>query len=179
MWDSGDVRVTDPDNLMRNATLTLSGDPGDPARKTFTLAVSFSDSMGETNMVIRTWNAAGKITEVRIFDAIAVTPPGVVDPEPGAEPEAVDPEPVAPSVLTDPEPVGDANAVRSLLAVRMWSGFEPESITDAEMLALLGLDHPEADIPTWVMTNLGVLVAKGDVTVEQFVTALEYVLGNA
>ena len=61
----------------------------------------------------------------------------------------------------------------------MWSGFEPESITDAQLLASLELDYPGANIPSWVMTELGVLVTKGDVTVGEFKTALEYVLGNA
>ena len=42
---------------------------------------------------------------------------------------------------------------------------------------MLGLDYPGADIPNWMMTELGVLVAKGLVTVEEFRTALEYVLG--
>ena len=36
-----------------------------------------------------------------------------------------------------------------------------------------------ADIPSWVMTELGVLAAGGDITVEQFKTALEYVLEHS
>ena len=42
-----------------------------------------------------------------------------------------------------------------------------------------GICYPGADIPAWVMTELGPLVAKGDVTAGEFKTALEYVLGNA
>ena len=61
----------------------------------------------------------------------------------------------------------------------MWSGFEPESITDTQLPASLGLDYPGADMPNWVMGELGVLVAKGEVTVDEFRTAPEYVLGNA
>ena len=121
IWDSGGVRITDPNGLMHNATITLSEDPGDPSIKTATLAVSFSEGMGETNMVIRTWNADGQITEVRVFDALAVTPPGQapVDPEPvlvDPEPVLVDPEPV----LVDPEPTGGQDtAGRDMLAIRM------------------------------------------------------------
>ena len=92
----------------------------------------------------------------------------MVDPEPAAMPDAVDSEPASPN-----------SAERSLLAVRMWSGFEPESMTDAQLLAALGLGYPGANIPGWVMTELGVLVAKGDVTVNEFKTVLEYVLDNA
>ena len=47
------------------------------------------------------------------------------------------------------------------------------------MLASLGLDYPNADIPDWMMTELGVLVAKSDVTVDEFMLALQYVLKNS
>ena len=126
----------------------------------FREAASFSEGMGVTNMVARTWNAGGQITTVQIFDALDVRAPepAMVDPEPTGEPDFAD---------------------RSLLAIRMWSGFEPESIPDAQLLASLGLDYPGADIPSWVMTELGVLVSNGEVTVEQFKTAMEYVLEHS
>ena len=184
IWDSGEVRVTDPNGLMQDASVTLSEDPDDPAKKTATITVTFSDSMGETNMVIRTWNAAGQITEVKIFDALDVRAqepePAAVDPEPDAEPNSADLEPVAVPVtapgVADSQPAAGPDADRDTLAIRMWSGFEPESISDAQLLASLGLDYPGVDIPSWVMTELGPLVAKDDITVEQFKTALEYVL---
>ena len=184
IWDSGEVRVTDPNGLMQDASVTMSEDPDDPAKKTATVTVTFSDSMGETNMVIRTWNAAGQIAEVKIFDALDVRTqepePAAVDPEPGTEPNTADPEPGAVPVtapgVADSQPAAGPDADRDTLAIRMWSGFEPESISDAQLLASLGLDYPGVDIPSWVMTELGVLAAGGDITVEQFTTALEYVL---
>ena len=132
-------------------------------------------------MVIRTWNPGGQLTEVQVFGALVVTAPepGTVDPEPTTPPVLIDPEPTTPPVLIDPEPTANPDSAgRSLLAIRMWSGFEPESITDAQLLAPLGLDYPGMDIPGWVMTELGSLVAKGDVTVGQFKMALAYVLDN-
>ena len=182
IWDSGEVRIIDPYGLMQDVAIILSEDPDDPAKKTATVTVTLSESMGETNMVIRTWNAAGQITEVKIFDALDVRAP---EPEP--EPAAVDPEPEAPLNVIDPapEPAGEPDSAdgSSLQAIRMWSGFEPESITDAELLEALGLDYPGADVPDWVMTELGVLVVMNLVTVDEFKTALEYVMehvpGNA
>ena len=175
VWDRGGVRVIDPNGLMHNVTMTVSEDPSDPDTKTATLTVTFSEEMQDTNMVIRTWNSAGQITEVRLFGALTVTPQ--VDPEPGAG--EVDPEPREVPVDPDPEPEpAPDTAGRDLLAIRMWSGFEPESITDAQLLASLNLDYPGADIPSWVMTELGPLVVKGGVTVGEFKTALEYVLGQ-
>ena len=174
IWNYGQVYVVDRGGLMRDVTVTMSEDPDDPAQKTFTFTVTLSEGMGQTNMAIRTWNAAGQLATVQIFDAIDVR---AQEPEP----VAVDPEPAEPEpVVVDPEPAAvDDSAERDVLAIRMWSGFEPESISDAQLLASLGLDYPGAVIPNWVMTELGPLVAKGDVTTGEFKTALEYVLENS
>ena len=61
----------------------------------------------------------------------------------------------------------------------MWSGFKHESITDAQLPASLGLNYPGIDTPSWVMTELEPLAAKGDITAGEFKTTPEYVLGNA
>ena len=83
------------------------------------------------------------------------------------------PEPATPVILW---PDDDAQVLH---LIRMRSGFESEMITDTQLLELLGLDdHLGADIPDWMMTQLGVLAAKGDVTVDEFVLALQYVLEN-
>ena len=75
----------------------------------------------------------------------------------------------------------DYDSAQALTLIRMWSGFDPEMITDEQLLSSLGLDddYPDADIPDWMMTKLGVLVAKGDVTVDEFVLALQYVRENS
>ena len=174
IWDYGQTYVIDQSGLMRDITVTMSEDPDDPTRNTFTVTVTLSESMGKTNMAIRTWNADGRLAGVQIFDALDVRSPEL-------EPVVVDPEPAETEpVVVDPEPAAvDDSAGRDILEIRMWSGFEPESISDAQLLASLGLDYPGADIPAWVMTELGPLVAKGGVTVDEFKTALEYVLGNA
>ena len=81
---------------------------------------------------------------------------------------------------TYPEPVsGNDSSWHDTLAIHTWSGFEPESISDAQLLVSMRLDYSGVDIPAWVMTELGPLVAKGGVAVDEFKTALEYVLGNA
>ena len=86
------------------------------------------------------------------------------------------PNPVSSDVLW---PADDYDEAQVLTLVRMWSGFESEMITDTQLLELLGLEgYQDADLPDWMMTQLGVLVSKGDVTVEEFVVALQYVLEN-
>ena len=146
-------------------------------------------------MVAYMWNTDREALFVKIIDAlevVAASPESAMqaaDPEP-LEPDSVlpaDPEPVTPDFAddaADPEPVpydilgpDDYDDTQILQIIRMWSGFESESITDAQLLELLGLDdHQGADIPDWMMTELGVLVAKGTVTVDEFMLALQYVL---
>ena len=75
---------------------------------------------------------------------------------------------------------GDYDEAQVLTLIRMWSGFESEMITDEQLIELLDLDgYLGTDLPDWMMTDLGVLVAKGDVTVDEFVLALQYVLENS
>ena len=179
--NDGTVRVlSDPHGYISNATVTISQDKQQPEKKIVTVTIQFDEPMGQTNMVAYLWDTEAKSTRIGMIGALDVMPaPVTVDPEPGAEQNAVDPEPAAMLDAVDPEPAGQDSADSSLLAIRTWSGFEPESITDAQLLVSLGLDYPDADIPGWVMTELGPLAAKGDITVGEFVTALTYVLDNA
>ena len=55
-----------------------------------------------------------------------------------------------------------ASTTRRHCPIRMWSGLELEPATDAQLLASLDLDYPWAEIPNWMMANLGPMVARGD-----------------
>ena len=195
----GTTVVTDPHGYIDNAAITVTQeDDSVPERKTVRITVELGEEpMGSTNMVAYMWNTDRKATFIKIIDAFevaaALLEPVVqaADPEP-LEPDSVlpaDPEPVAPDFAddaADPEPVpadtlwpDDYDEAQVLHTIRMWSGFESESITDDQLLTSLGFDYPDADMPDWMMTQLGVLVAKGDVTVGEFVLALQYVLEHA
>ena len=182
--DDGTTSLTDPHGYIDSATITVTQeDDSVPEKKTVRITIEFGDEpMGSTNMVAYMWNTDRKATFIKIIDALEV----VTSLEP--EMQAADPEPVEPDseLPADPEPASsdalwpadDYDEAQVLTLVRMWSGFESEFITDEQLLDSLGLDYPDADIPDWVMTQLGVLTAKGDVTVEEFVLALQYVLEN-
>ena len=199
--DDGTTSVIDPHGYIgNNATITVTQeDDSVPERKTVRITVEFGEEpMGPTNMVAYMWNTDRKAAFIKIIDAFGVAAallePVVqaADPEP-LEPDSVlpaDPEPVAPDLagdVVDPEPVSsdmlwpdDYDEAQTLHIIRMWSGFESEFITDTQMLDLLGLeDYQDVDLPSWMMTELGVLVAKGDVTVDEFMLALQYMLTYA
>ena len=132
-------------------------------------------------MVAYLWNTDRKATFIKIIDAleavVALQEPvmQVASPE-SAIPYSdlpADPEPM-PADMMEP---GDHDGAQALSLIRMWSGFEPEPIIGAQLIELLGLDgYLDIDLPDWMMTDLGVLVAKGDVTVDEFMLALQYVL---
>ena len=195
--DDGTTSVTDPHGYIGSATVTVTQEDDQiPEKRTVRITIEFGEEpMGPTNMVAYMWNTDRKALFVKIIDAlevVAASPESAMqaaDPEP-LEPDSVlpaDPEPVTPDFAddaADPEPVpydilgpDDYDDTQILQIIRMWSGFESESITDEQLLELLGLDdHQGADIPDWMMTELGVLVAKGTVTVDEFMLALQYVL---
>ena len=185
--DDGTTSVTDPHGYIDSATITVTQeDDSVPEKKTVRITIEFGEEpMGYTNMVAYMWNTDRKATFIKIIDALEVTAAAVL-PEP--EVQAVDPEPVVPDseLPADPEPIpyailgpDDYDEAQVLHIIRMWSGFDLEFITDEQMLTSLGFDYPDADIPNWMMTQLGVLTAKGDVTVAEFMLALQYMLENS
>ena len=182
--DDGTTSVTDPHGYIGSATVTVTQEDDQiPEKRTVRITIEFGEEpMGPTNMVAYMWNTDREALFVKIIDALEV-----VAASPESAMQAADPEPVTPDFAddaADPEPVpydilgpDDYDDTQILQIIRMWSGFESESITDEQLLELLGLDdHQGADIPDWMMTELGVLVAKGTVTVDEFLVALQYVL---
>ena len=179
---SGTTTVTDPHGYIAHALITVQADPEQPEKRHITVTIEFGDPMHLTIMVAYLWNTDRKSTMIRVVDALDVAAE-TAPQEP--EVQAADPEPVAPDseLHADPEPTlpeilspDDTDDAQVLLLIRMWSGFEPEFITDAQLLDALGLDYPDIDLPDWMMTELGVLVARGSVTVDEFKTALVYML---
>ena len=198
--DDGTTSVTDPHGYIGSATVTVTQEDDQiPEKRTVRITIEFGEEpMGPTNMVAYMWNTDRKALFVKIIDAIEVVAAPLepvmqaADPEP-LEPDSelpADPEPVTPDFAddaADPEPISsdtlrsdDYDEAQVLHIIRMWSGFESEFITDTQLLELLGLeDYQDVDLPDWMMTELGVLVAKGDVTVGQFMLALQYMLTHA
>ena len=200
-YDRGEtvIVVVDPHGYVADAAITIQADPGHPEKRHVTVTVEFGVPMGPTNMVAYLWDTDRRSTVLQMVDTLDVTAAAV--PEPGvlpADPEPTvpkselpaDPEPTVPKseLPADPEPAApvilwpddDDDDTYVLHLVRMWSGFEPELITDAQLIDLLGLeDYQDVDLPDWMMTQLGVLVANGDVTVGEFMLALQYVLTHA
>ena len=184
-YDMGSIRIVDPHDLIADATVSIKTSGADSLRHIVVFAITFEGEMEQTNLVARTWNTDASSTIVRILNAFAVSAaPPDTQPALSEDPVQDDPvpeDPVPDSAMNEPEesePAGatpDPNAVKMM--IRTWSGFEPGSVTDAQLLEALGLEH-DGNIPSWVMTELGVLFSQDQITLEEFTTAISYVLAN-
>ncbi len=153
-----------PTSATADQPVTMAVTIHDMAQKTAALSISFSESRGDTNMVIRTWNAAGQIAEMHVFGALDV----VVHVDPGPEAGVVNPEPTAIVDVTVPHPMAGSRdaADHAMRAIRMWSDFVSEFTSDIQPLTSLGLDYSGADMSDCVMTHFGSMVVKKGIAVE-------------
>ena len=197
--DDGTVTVTDPNGYIADATITVTQDDSSmPEKKTVTITIEFDEPMGLTNMVAYMWNTDRRATIISLIDAIDVTADAEtrqnsastagsstsarVTPEPDvSDDNRSDGGGSQSSIDSGIAVIGggtDNDDAQTLSLIRMWSGFASNSITDAELLESLNLEYPDAHIPNWVMTDLAALASKGSITIDEFVTALTYVLEN-
>ena len=182
-YDHGVVKIRDPHGFISDASITITEGGIKSSKKIISTLIEFDGKMGLTNMVVYMWNGDRRPELIKVFDALDVMS-GLPDPEPGLP----DPEP---QILPDPEPQiyngtaattpsdTELSDAETLSIIRIWAGFEQGTVTDDELLQALNLDYHDNHIPNWVMTELGPLAAKNLITVEQFRTALQYVLTHA
>ena len=186
-YDHGTVQIHDPHGFISDASITVTEDSEQPIKNIIDTLVEFDGEMGLTNMVVHIWNDDRRSELIKVFDALDITSGTEVLPDP--EPQILpDPEP---QILPDPEPqIYNGTAVttpsdtelsdaETLSIIRIWAGFEQGTVTDDELLQALNLDYHDNHIPNWVMTELAVLVSKGNVTTDEFLLALQYVLTHA
>ena len=64
-------------------------------------------------------------------------------------------------VSTDTPRPGDCDDAQVLMLIHMWSGFESEMITDAQLLTSLGLDYHDTYISRLDGDRLGCADSKG------------------
>ena len=190
-YDNGAVKTHDPHNFVSDASIIITEDDQQPNKKIIRVLVEFEGSMGMTDMILYVWNEDRSSVLVRTHDILNVTPgtavtePAPPDPEPGitvAEPAPPDQEP-KPEIYNrtcSTQPLAEPSDAKDVLfIIRAWSGFEQESVTDDDLLQALNLGcYEDTHVPKWVMTELAVMVSKGSTTIDEFVTALAYVLEN-
>ena len=164
-FDNGNLQVTDPNNLLSNVTVTQETDEKYSFKTNVNFLVTFNETMGSTNMVVRTWNSGSSTMLAHMIDAITVIPAANAT----ATTNSTD------SIISTPTP-GTSEA-EMLQTIRMWAGFDSTPATDTELLEALNLPQ-DGEIPSWVKPNLGRMVSLGHITVDEFVMAVSYLIGE-
>ena len=158
------ITVIDPHNYIANATITVTQDSEESFKYTILVVIEFDGEMGPTNMAVRIWNDNSRSTNLKIIDALDIVPS--VRPLESTEEETT----------TDTVALASNNTDEILSNIKMWAGFDSQHISDSQLLAALGLDYPNVEIPDWIMTQLAVHVIQGNITVDEFVSALVFIL---
>ncbi len=175
---NGRVTVTDPHNYIADATVTIEQDDEQSFQYTILTVIEFDGEMGLTNLVARIWNDNSRATVIQIIDAlnvVSITEQSELVEETVATTTTTTTTATALTTsVSNAESVPDDDDI--LHSIKMWAGFDSQSISDSELLESLNLDYPDADIPNWMMVELAVLVVSGDLTVDEFKTALVFVL---
>ena len=158
-FNKGTVSTVDPNGFIAGANVTITQDPGVAHKYRVQVDVEFAKEMGQTDMIVRLWNTRSASVSVYVINAFEVLAPAAAQAEPDLPPGQEIPDP-------------------RTAALRMWAGFDSVAIGDAGLIAALGLDYPDAVIPAWVRTGLAPLVINNGIAVDEFTTALRYVLEN-
>ena len=187
-YDHGTVQIHDPHGFISDSSITITEDREQSRKKIIDTTIEFEGEMGLTNIVLYMWNEDRGSTFIRIFDALDITLGTEMFQDP--EPQILLPDPEPQILLPDPEPQNyngtavttppdtELSGEGTISIIRIWAGFEHGSVTDDDLLQALNLDYYDNHIPNWVMTELAVLVSKGNVTTDEFVTSLAWVLDN-
>ena len=155
LYNGGAPVTADPWNLISDVDVRIEDDAYRQTKKKVNLDVEFENAVGTVDMEIRIWTVDSRSTTVQVLNAMEIL----------ADPDRVALEPEPPS--------GQEPTVSPTAALRMWAGFDSVTIGDAGLLAALGLDYPDAEIPPWVKAGLVPLTINNGIAVDEFTTALE------
>jgi len=165
-YDSEDIELQDPYNLIQSANV-VSSVLGNKVQ--FLFDVSFAKAMDTSDILFRVWDLNRNVSYLHIPDALEVNESGLLSGEQSSETsEILEPESISQDPTFIPEPLISTDFLKG------WAGFSSESISDPEFLSHVGLDGQE--IPNWVKQNIPRWVLDGQITQQEFVNALEYLV---
>lgn len=158
------IEVHDPNNFWKSANVTTFVD-GNNLNVTFT--VTFAKPMVTSDIIIRAWDQNLNSWDTRYTDAIEVMKnqnaivPYVTIPQNNN---------VTSNSLKNTNSQNSTNT--DLLSdIKKWGGYSSESISDSELLKIVGIDAQH--IPSWFMKTSKWVISE-DVTPQEFTSALKY-----
>ena len=158
------IEVHDPNKFWKSANVTTFID-GNNLNVTFT--ITFAKPMVTSDIIIRAWDQNLNSWDTRYTDAIEVMKnqnaivPYVITPQNNNVPS---------NSLKNTNSQNSTNT--DLLSdIKKWGGYSSESISDSELLKIVGIDAQH--IPSWFMKTSKWVISE-DVTPQEFTSALKY-----
>ena len=152
VYEKGEIplQIIDPEGFFSNVGLKISPNEKDLE---LTFYLTFAKAMEKSDMIFRLWDVYRNSKDTIILDAIEViastNKETVVNPEPEVTNEVI---------LFD--------------LIKAWGGYGPEKASDLDLLKYFGIDANY--LPSWVKKNYPQWVLSGQVSIQEFIDAIEY-----
>lgn len=169
------LEVLDSKAIFSNTNISLSDAGGGFVE--ITIDMTFAKPIGTSDIVIKLWNEARHSLQLHVADAINVTEKikGLENTSPSQKQEPIENESVPP--LEKPqdkkeEPVS-RDSMLDTSTIEKWAGFSSESVSDKQLLDMLGIESKTETMPNW-LKNLGRFVHEKGITPHEMENALRY-----
>ncbi len=159
------LEVLDSNEIFSNTNISLS-DTGE-GFVYITIDMTFAKPIGTSDIVIKLWNEARHSLQLHVADAINVK-------EKTKLPDNTSQEQIENKSVPPLNPQEDiVSSVLDTSTIEKWAGFSSESVSDKQLLDMLGISSKTETIPNW-LKNLGKFVYEKRITPNEMENALRY-----
>lgn len=169
------LEVLNSNGIFSNTNISLSDAGGGFVE--ITIDMTFAKPIGTSDIVIRLWNEARHSLQLHVADAINVEEKtkGSENASPSQKQEQIENESVQPpeNPQDKKEDVVSRDSVLDTSTIEKWAGFSSESVSDKQLLDMLGIESKTETMPNW-LKNLGRFVHEKSITPHDVENALRY-----
>jgi len=165
------LEVLNSNDIFSNTNISLSDAGG--GFVDITIDMTFAKPIGTSDIVIRLWNEARFSLQLYVADAINVTEKikGLENTSPSQKQEPIENKSVLPE--NPQEDVVSRDSVLDTSTIEKWAGFSSESVSDKQLLDMLGIESKTETMPKW-LKNIGKFVHEKSITPHEMENALRY-----
>jgi hypothetical protein len=166
------LEVLDSNEIFSNPNISLSDAGGGFVE--ITIDMTFAKPIGTSDIVIRLWNEARHSLQLHVADAINVEEKtkGLENTSPSQKQEQIENKSVQPPE-TPQEDIVSRDSMLDTSTIEKWAGFSSESVSDKQLLDMLGIESKTETMPNW-LKNLGRFVHEKSITPHDVENALRY-----
>lgn len=167
------LEVLDSNEIFSNTNISLSDAGGGFVE--ITIDMTFAKPIGTSDIVIRLWNEARHSLQLHVADAINVEEKikELENTSPSQKQEQIENKSVQLPENPQEEDVVSRDSVLDTSTIEKWAGFSSESVSDKQLLDMLGIESKTETMPNW-LKNLGRFVHEKSITPHEMENALRY-----